>query len=118
MIKVFNTAHRLKASSTLEITVALLLLSITLSSALWIYTKVYFSNITEKEIIAETRLQAWLIQTINDKSFVGEQYWEADIEMRKTIKFVETKRLVLIQLEAFDEQGKGLAQIKRLHYEP
>ncbi|MDN4167089.1 hypothetical protein QWY31_16380 [Cytophagales bacterium LB-30] len=109
--------HYIRASSTLEVTVALLIISITIAMALQVYTQVYFSNFTSKGLIANERLHVAMAETIRDQSYLSESYYEADIRIDKRIAPDNSSpKIIRVTLTAYDAHEKILAQHKRLIY--
>lgn len=107
----------IEASSTLEVTVALLIISITIAMALQVYTQVYFSNFTTKGLIANERLHAVMAETIQLQTYLSESFYESDIRIDKRVESDHSSgKLIRVILTAYDANQKVLAEHKRLIY--
>lgn len=106
---------KVKASTLIEVMVALIIVMISFGIAMAIYVNVTHSDNQTQKLKAQLLLNETAIKTTNENSFIDEKTEMDGISVIKTVSSYEgTPGLHLLFLEAFDVNAKKIAERKEL----
>jgi hypothetical protein len=108
---------RLPASSILEVTTAMIIISMVFGLAIIIYLNIQRSGVSSLKLSSRIKLEAVFSETNRLKKFESREVRFEDIIVYQEIEH-NSEGLLSIKLEARDEQGKLIAQQKHLIYAP
>lgn len=110
-------AIRLKASSIIEVSVAMVITSIALSCSLLLFQRISESSYSLQELKAEQILINKIEHTIRTKNLISftETVDGLTVEQKITT-YPQQKDLLIIHLTVRRHDGKPMAQLKRLVY--
>ena len=108
---------RLPASSILEVTTAMVIISMVFGLAIIIYLNIQRSGVSSLKLSSRIKLEAVFSETNRLKKFESREVRFEDIIVYQEIEN-NSEGLLSIKLEARDEQGKLIAQQKHLIYAP
>ena len=110
---------RMAASSIVEVTTALVIISMIFSLAMIIYLNVQRSGISFRKVDGVIMMEEVYAETKNLKKYEDRTEEREDIIIyQKVSASGESPDLLVIQLEARDAQGKVIAEQKHLIYAP
>ncbi|MDQ3192428.1 MAG: hypothetical protein M3Q58_12615 [Bacteroidota bacterium] len=106
---------KIKASTLIEVIVALIIVMISFGIAMAIYVNVTYSDNQIQKLKANLILNETAIKTTNENSFIDEKTEVDGISVVKTVHSYEgIQGLNLLLLEAFDVNMKKIAERKEL----
>jgi|GEM_PF-6275428 len=110
---------RVRASSILEVTVAMVLLIGTFSTALLIYLNIVSSQPQLRKFKYEAYITDVIRESVRTRNFIDGQ-WEAEsVTIFKTVEsYRDNPRLLLLNVQAKDGLGKIVAESNILIYAP
>jgi hypothetical protein len=107
-------AYRIKASSIIEVVIAMVLIVFVLGIALMIYTNVLRFSLSAPQIKAGFLLQQILIQEEN-KSHISDQHIQLEeFSVEEQLSPYINTGLIDIHLTAFDINHQKLAEVRKL----
>jgi Tfp pilus assembly protein PilV len=104
-----------KASSLVEVIIAMVIIAITFSLGIMIYINVIYSSYNEQKNTAYNLLELYAAQTKQQKSYV-DQYEEIDgfIIEKKISNYNNDQYLILMELNAYNVEKKHLINRKEI----
>jgi Tfp pilus assembly protein PilV len=109
--KIIN--RKIKASSILEVVVALVLAMIVFGISMMLFANVVRSGVSLQQLHGTLLLNDLYIRTRENKSFYDEEIKEGDnIIHKKVSKFKNMPQLVLLELEIVNPEDKKLSSRK------
>lgn len=109
--------HHISGSSLVEVTVSLLLVSISFLAAWMIYGYVVSSSAQRLTRTAEAQAEAWLANTLLEENFTADQREFDWGQMERVVSsHPDHELLVQVQILAFRVDGKPLADVNQWVY--
>ena len=106
---------KIKASTLIEVLVAMIIIMISFGIAMAIYMNVSLSDHLVQKLKAELLLNETAIETKAANSFIDEKTGSDKISINKTVtSYNGIPELHLLMLEAFDVNGKKISERKEL----
>ncbi|HWZ23308.1 MAG TPA: hypothetical protein VNW06_11675 [Cytophagaceae bacterium] len=113
--KITNSIRKLKASSLIEITVAMVIITFIFTMAFSIYVRVIASDLSISEFKMVKKLDQLSWESKRDKRFISEDIIENNYTIEKKITTDSSNsKLLLMELTAYDQDQKIVAQKKEL----
>jgi Tfp pilus assembly protein PilV len=107
---------KLKASSLLEVIVAMTLFAIIFPLGITMYTKIVQSSFTSSELKASLLLAHLAEQTKKEEAFIDATMEEGVIRIERKIELYENNpALLVLVFKAYNQQDTLLAQRKELY---
>jgi hypothetical protein len=102
---------KIKASSLIEVVVAMVIMVITFGVGMMIYHNILRSGINLQKVKAEHLLYKVTEKTIESKSFFDEDFIEGALLVRKKVgSYQNNASLLLLELQVFTKEEKLLAE--------
>jgi len=106
---------KLKASSLFETIVALMVTMLVFGIAMTIYVNVLRNSTSLADFKASLRLEQLAKETKESKRFIDESFEEGNVSIEKRVgKYQNKEGLLLLELEAFDQTKRKLAEHKEI----
>lgn len=119
MVRVTNSIPRLKASSLIEVTVALVIISLIFTVAITIYLNVQRSGFSTGKLMHNVLLDDAYNQAVTSKKFVDKEIQYKDVTVfQSVIRKDDNKNLVTLRLELRNTDGVLLGERKYILYVP
>jgi len=116
MVKISNYGNHLKASSMLEVLVAMVLFAVIFSLGINLYVKIVQSSFSGSKLKASLLLTHLAEQTKKEKAFVDATLEEGAVRVEREIKMYNgNKSLLILEFKAYDQADSLLAQRKELY---
>ena len=110
---------KIKGSSILEVTTAMVLVGIIFIISTMIYFNLITSNKSRRQLKAEQLLNHLVQENIANKQFLDGQYSYGTFTIYQQVEsYKQNKNLFWFRLEARDADGKIIADYNQLVYEP
>ncbi len=108
---------RVKASSIIEVSVAMVITSIALSCSLMLFQRISTSSYSLQELKAQQLLTTRIEHTLRTSNLTNftETTDQLTIE-QKTHAYPPQQNLMIIHLTAYRQDGKQVAELKRIVY--
>ena len=111
--------NKLPASSLVEVTVGMVLISLVIGFALMIYTNVLRSSSPLQRLKYQLTLQDMARQTVRQQTFSNETTTHETVAIHKTVNpYPDTEGGWLIQLEAIGPDQTIITQYQTVAYDP
>lgn len=110
-------SHRVRSSSIIEVTTAMIIISMVFGLAIIIYLNLQRTGISSQRLSARIKLEAVFSETNKQKKFETRQVDFDNIIIYQKVERTENG-LLNVALEARDEQGKLIAEQKHFVYAP
>lgn len=116
-IKRFSVfAHKFKSSSLLEVTVALVLLSIAFGIFLMIHTNL-LSGLSFQKLKYREKLKSYYREMIRNRNFLDAVTEEDDVRVFRNVEsYKNIPHLFFIEVKAVSSNGEMIARYRGLHY--
>jgi hypothetical protein len=110
--------RRARSSSILEVTVALVVISITFGLFMMTYINLLAGNYYLQKLKYEGKLSIQLQELIQSKKFVNDVKEEGQVRIFQTVsRYKDSRSLKWIELKAINSKGKILAEYNSLYYD-
>ena len=110
---------KLRASSLVEVTVGMVLISLVIGFALMIYTNVSQSAPHLSKLRCQLTLQRIAQQTVSEQTFFSETQADEAVTIHKTVRpYPEADGAWLIELEAIGPDQRVIATYQTIAYAP
>jgi Tfp pilus assembly protein PilV len=107
--------HKVKASSLIEVLVAMVIMMSTMGIGLAIYQNLTHDSNDDLKIRAEIELNSLASETKLNKTYSEVTIEEEDMRLQRSIEIYEkSKRLRILYLQAFTPFGKKITEYKEI----
>ena len=111
--------HKLSASSLVEVTVGMVLISLAIGFALMIYMNVSASAPALQQLNYQLTLRAMAQETEEQQTFLDQTWQDESVTIRKAVQpYPEAEGAWLIELEAIGPNQRVLATHQTIVYAP
>jgi hypothetical protein len=117
-VRIYKTiSGRIRSSSILEVTVALVIISITFGIFMMIYVNLLSGNYYLQKLKYEGKLTIQYQELVQSKNFIDEVKEDETVRIFQTIlPYRNATNIKLVELKAINRNGKVLAEHKTLYY--